>query len=190
MFHIINTRVLALVALLAVGGGLQADIIIRAGPVTVRVGQGVSVNVRPVVNVEVRPLMVPRGTPAMPPAAPTSLPVLPPDGVPLQIAPPAPPVPLPGADTTRSVSEKPQTTTQGTQTIYDFATSFKPSAGTHEAVVMHPYSNTPVKISFTLPDGTPSVKIKGGLRRAVEFNYGNRVVEVWFYRNGQVVVRN
>ena len=44
--------------------------------------------------------------------------------------------------------------------------------------------------NFTLPDGSPTVRIKGGLRRAVEFNYGNRGVEVWFYRDGRVVVRN
>src|SRR5437879_1740217 len=150
MFTIINTRLLALITLLAVGGSVRADLIIRAGPVTVRVGHGVSV--------EVRPHMVPPCLPLMPPAAPASIPVQPPDGVPLEIAPPAPPVPLPGADTTRTVSEKRQTT----QSIYDFATSFKPSAGTHEVVVMHPYSNTPVKVNFTLPDGTPTVKIKGG----------------------------
>jgi hypothetical protein len=123
----------------------------------------------------------------MPPASPVGIPLLPPDGVPLEIAPPAPPVPLPGADTTRRVSEK-APSTQGTQSIYDFAASFKPSAGTHEVVVLHPYANTPVRVNFTLPEGTPTVKIKGGLRRAIEFNYGSRVVEVWFYRNGQVVI--
>jgi hypothetical protein len=178
MYHILNTRLLALVALLAIGGGLRADIIIRAGPVTVRVGHGVSV--------DVSPRVCPPGVPSMPPAVPVGVPLLPPDGVPLEIAPPAPPVPLPGDDTTRKVSEK----RQSTQTIYDFATSFKPSAGTHEAVVVHPYTNTPVKVSFTLPEGTPTVKIKGGLRRAVEFNYGNRGVEVWFYRDGRVLVKN
>ncbi len=174
MNTLFNSRLLALIAVVSLTGGLRADIIIRAGPVTVRVGQGVSV--------EVRPHMVP----PMPPAAPVGVPVQPPDGVPLEIAPPAPPVPLPGADTTRKVSEKPRTT----PTIFEFAASFKPCAGTHEAVVVHPYTNTPVRVSFTLPEGSPTVKIKGGLRRAVEFNYGNRGVEVWFYRDGRVVVRN
>ena len=50
MFNSITNRLLALLALLAVGGSLRADLIIRAGPITVRVGQGVSVEVRPRVS--------------------------------------------------------------------------------------------------------------------------------------------
>jgi hypothetical protein len=130
-------------------------------------------------------------TPAMPRAepAPTPLPVQPPEGVPLEIAPPAPPVPLPGAGTppeTRTVSSAPK----GTQTIYDYVASFKPAAGSHEIVVLHPYTNNPVKVSFILPEGSPSVRVKGVVRKAIDFNYGNRDVAIWFYRDGRVLVKN
>jgi hypothetical protein len=102
-----------------------------------------------------------------------------PPGVPLEIAPPAPAVPLPG----REASSRPPT-------IQEFAAGFHPSAGNHEVVVLHPYTNSPVKVSFALPPGSPQVKVGGILRRCVEFKYGKHHTEIWFYRNGQVKVKS
>ncbi len=167
-----NFRVLGVVALLGVCSTAWADIIIQTGPVTVRVGNGVSVDVHP------RPRML---VPTMP-TAPTGPSVEPPPGVPLEIAPPAPPVPLPGNGTPRTVGQP--------MTIYEFAGCFKPTPGTHEMVLLHPYSGCPVKVSFCLPEGCPTVKVKGGLRRCIEFSYGKRDIEVWFYRDGRVKVNN
>jgi hypothetical protein len=135
----------------------------------------------------------PSVTPVMPRAepAPRALPVQPPDGVPLEIAPPAPPVPLPGGGTppeTRTVTSPPKG--KGTQTIYDYVASFKPAAGSQEIVVLHPYTNYPVKVSFTLPEGTPVIRVKGVVRKAIDFNYGTRDVAIWFYRDGRVLVKN
>jgi hypothetical protein len=43
-------------------------------------------------------------------------------------------------------------------------------------------------VCFTLPPGCPKVCVKGALRRCIEFDYGKREVEVWFYRDGRVKV--
>src|SRR5262245_28436384 len=164
-------RLLSVVVLLGVCSAAWADIVIQTGPVTVRVGNGVGVRVGHAVDVEVRPR--PRMLVPTMPTVPTSPSVEPPPGVQLEIAPPAPPVPLPGNGTTRTVGQP--------MTIYDFAGCFKPTPGTHEVVLMHPYSGCPVRVSFCLPEGCPRVTVKGSLRRCIEFNYGKRDIEVWFY---------
>ena len=55
--------------------------------------------------------------------------------------------------------------------------------------VTHPYTNSPVKVSFALPSGSPQVKVGGALRRCVEFRYGKHHTEIWFYRDGRVNVK-
>lgn len=164
MRRICNSRLLAFAVLFGLSSAAWAEIIIRAGPVTVRVGQGVGVEVRP------------RAMPAR--AAEAGPDVQPPEGVPLEIVPPAQPVPLPGSKAVRP------------PTIQEFTAGFKPTPGTHEAVILHPYSNCPVKVSFCLPDGCPKVRVKGSLRRAIEFNYIGKDVQIWFYRDGRVKVNN
>src|SRR5436190_1187434 len=163
MRHPILSRLLAVAALLVLAGIARADFNLQRGVVGVRVGPG-GVEVRaPFVNVysgpagvDVRAPFVHIRTPGRMPAvicppAPAVVPVQPPADVPLEIAPPAPPVPLPSAQPApdkREASSSPART----QTIYDFTASFKPAAGSHEAVVLHPYSNAPVKVSFVLPE--------------------------------------
>jgi hypothetical protein len=74
-------------------------------------------------------------------------------------------------------------------TVKDFATTFKPlpSGATYEVVFQHTFTGKPVKVSFTLPPGTPRKVTAGKLR--LEFRYGiGRTVVIRFYRNGSVKV--
>lgn len=181
MRFLLSARLLALVALMVVAGFASADFAIQNRWVTVRIGPGVGVEVRPngvtpLVNVEV-------GGRAPVPMMPReeNLPVQPPPGVPLEVSPPAKAVPLPGAREAGNPGGR-------VPTIQEFAASFKAAPGNYEVVVMHPYTNCPVKVCFNLPQGCPKVCVKGVLRRCVEFDYGKCEVQVWFYRDGRVKV--
>lgn len=67
----------------------------------------------------------------------------------------------------------------------EFAAAFKPLPGTHEVVLLHPGTNQPVNVVFTLPQGTPKVHV---LRRALIFDYGRQEVEIRFQTGGRVKV--
>jgi hypothetical protein len=68
----------------------------------------------------------------------------------------------------------------------EFVRSFRPIPGTHETVLLHPWSKTPVKVTFTLPAGTPRVS---ATRRDILFDYGRYRVHVVFALGGAVRVR-
>lgn len=159
-----SLSVLAGLALLT--PALAGDIVYQGKKAAVRVGPGGVEVLAPGVRVEVRPHLL-RPAPV----------VQPPEGVPLQIAPPAPPVPLPGA--TRP------------PTIDEFVAGFKPTGGHFEVTLLHPFTNCPTKVCFALPPGCPKkVKVGGCLRRCIEFDYGKKEIEIWFYRDGRVKVNN
>jgi hypothetical protein len=68
-----------------------------------------------------------------------------------------------------------------------FAAAFRPQAGHHEAVLLHPATGQPVKVGFTLPDGEPrKVRV---LRYRVAFDYGRKTIALIFRRDGTVQVR-
>lgn len=175
MIHLSRIGWLAALATVAVAAESQAGFVINAGPVTVRIGPNVGVEVRPVMNLEVRPGQRMPARTLQPQANPN--PVQTPPGV--EIAPPAPPVPLPGAKAQKET----------VPSIQEFAASFRATAGTHDVVVMHPFTGQPVQVSFKLPAGTPNVHIKGAIRRCIEFDYDDTDVEIWFYKDGRVQVK-
>jgi len=173
MRHTTKCGLSALAALALFTSSSLADFAIAGRFFSVRVGRGGVDVTAPGVHVVV-------GRPACNPMPMKPAPVvLPPDGVPLEIAPPAERVPLPGERPSRP------------PTIREFIAGYKPTPGKQQIEVVHPFTNAPVKVSFTLPEGNPQrVRLGGGLRRSIEFKYGGKDVEIWFYRNGRVVVRN
>jgi hypothetical protein len=68
----------------------------------------------------------------------------------------------------------------------EFARAFQPVAGTHEVVLLHPRTKNPVKVVFTLPEGTPRVSVG---RRDLRFDYGRDQVRIVFAIGGGVRVR-
>jgi hypothetical protein len=72
-------------------------------------------------------------------------------------------------------------------TVAEFARSFQPAPGTYEVVLMHPFTNCPVKVCFTLPPGCPK-SVKMHHRRRLEFDYAKRDVNLIFDRRGGVKV--
>jgi hypothetical protein len=156
-----TTRLIAVLALAVAAGATpaRADFVLRVPFVTVEVGRpGVTVQVGRV------PLSFCRPAPTPAPAA-----VVPADQPPSPFAVPVPP----------PVSSK-------ALTLDEFATAFKPVAGTHEVVLLHPGSGQPVTVTFTLPEGSPQVRV---LKRQIVFDYGKHDVEVHFRIGGRVQVR-
>jgi len=69
---------------------------------------------------------------------------------------------------------------------YEFARTFQPAPGSYDVVLTHTRTLAPVRVSFTLPPGTPRVR---ALPHALVFEYPNRQeVEVRFAVGGQVRV--
>jgi hypothetical protein len=154
-------------------------------------GAQVSVTVRsPYINVDVRKdgagrkqvrLHVPgwfnvqlpwRSPYALPPAAePAPEEIAPPRARPPDAAPPVVPA-VPG-EAVRPL------------TLREFAAVFQPAPGNHEVLLVHPLTQAPVPVRFTLPPGAPKVRVH---RRELEFDYGKREVEVRFLRGGRVKV--
>ena len=67
----------------------------------------------------------------------------------------------------------------------EFAASFKPLPGTYEVVLLHPFTQQPVKVAFTLPRSAGYYRVR--VRpRFIEFDAPDHVVEIRFFRNGQV----
>ena len=52
--------------------------------------------------------------------------------------------------------------------------------------LLHPGSGQPVAVTFTLPDGTPKVRVH---KREIVFDYGKHDVEVHFRLGGRVQVK-
>jgi hypothetical protein len=73
-------------------------------------------------------------------------------------------------------------------TLSEFAAAFNPKGGRYEVVIQHPATGQPVKVSFSLPDGTPRrVKVH---RRDLEFDYRGKEVSIRFLRGGEVRVKD
>jgi len=71
-------------------------------------------------------------------------------------------------------------------TMDEFAASFKPAPGKYEVMIVHPLSGEPVKVAFTLPEGTPK-RVTVRLRE-IDFEYARSEVSIRFIRNGMVRV--
>lgn len=166
----------ALAAVCAAAAECRAEVVVQTpvgafvfGRPAPRCAPGVDVQVGPFAGVHVRPApYVPTGgVPVLPPPAP--LPPQPvPDGLPVL----PPPQPL--------------VVTPAVPTMEQFAATFKPCPGTYEAFIIHPKSGEPVKVTFSLPEGTPcKVKVK---RREIDFDYGKHSVSIRFRINGSVSV--
>lgn len=70
--------------------------------------------------------------------------------------------------------------------LAEFLDGFQPRGGRHVVTVLHPTTKEPVTVSFRLPPGKPKeVRL---LSRELEFDYGNRGVDIRFLRNGRVRV--
>jgi hypothetical protein len=161
----------------------QADVFVRVPFVRVYVGQpgvnvrvpflGINVNNGPPVLVAPLPVPPPP-VPAVP--APQNVPQMPP-------LPPEPaPVVVPPPPTAAVVAPRPQT-------LNEFASSFRPAAGSYEVVLINPITNHPVKVNFTLPEGSPKVRV---FPRRLEFDYGSRrnSIEIRFDRKDTVQVQS
>jgi hypothetical protein len=153
--------------------GVRADVVVHTPWVSVEVRQPEVVIQAPFVS-----LRIPRRMAAPASAARPALPLPPGDPPPIPVAPP--PLPTPPATTTRAPATVP--------TLPEFASSFVPKPGVHEAVLMHPASGQPVKVRFLLPEGAPRrVRV---FRYRLTFDYGRHDVALVFLRNGTVRVRN
>jgi hypothetical protein len=73
-------------------------------------------------------------------------------------------------------------------TMDDFAKCFRPTEGHHRIWIVHPCSNRPVEVCFTLPCGRlREVEVN---RHSIEFEYSSaRDVRLVFHHNGTVSVR-
>jgi hypothetical protein len=92
-----------------------------------------------------------------------------------------PPVPLPIPVAVAAAENR-------VPTLSEFAATFNPKGGRYEVVIQHPATGQPVKISFSLPDGTPRrVKVH---RRDLEFDYRGKEVSIRFLRGGEVRVKD
>jgi hypothetical protein len=166
-------------ALTALAGAAEAQVVIRAPGVFVQVGRPIVVQAP-----GARVIVSPPGGPAAPapvfPVAPTPLPVDP--GAP-------PPVPLEGVPVRPVPPVVPGTVVPGPRvmTVAEFAASFHPSCGGNfEVVLQHPCTCQPVKVCFHLPRCPKRVcVVKGGL----QIRYGLcKAVAVRFCPDGGVRV--
>jgi hypothetical protein len=152
---------LAVGATLALAASARAQVVVATPWVTVQVQRGAGVSVQtPWITVEVG------GRMGIPGVAPPSRPM--------------PPVAPKSKGEAAAVRRAP--------TVAEFATSFEPTAGPHEVELIHPGTGQPVKVAFTLPEGTPSkIRVR---RRSLDFEYGRQDVSIRFLIGGRVQVRN
>jgi hypothetical protein len=169
MNRFVGVWLTTIVAVLAVTSASRAEVVVQTpvgtfvfGRMAPRCGPGVDVQVGGIVGVHVRP-----GPVVAPPISPdVALPIVPPSNVlpaprPLDAPPPA-------------------------VTLQDFAASFKPCPGTYEVCIVHPKTGEPVKVTFSLPEGSPS-KVRM-TRRELDFDYGKYRVAIRFRHDGSVSV--
>jgi hypothetical protein len=179
----------ALAGMLCCAGGAQAQTYIKAPFVRIQTGGPdgpVYVKV-PLVTVDVPAkypgyYLVPVYTAPAVPAPP------PPD--PVYVVPPQPPtvvVPPPVVTPPPLVVPPPPVVVPKNAVLnhYQFAKTFVPTPGPHVVTIIHPGTNAPVEVSFTLPPGTPRVE---ALPRAVVFSYGITEIEIFFGLKGKVKV--
>jgi hypothetical protein len=201
------TGALVFVLALPAIASAQPNVIVQVPYADIRVGPGgVLVNtpwigVRLPRAVPVRTMTAPvpaTGTPSSPAVPPPPAPA--PDNqapvvsrfVPAQPVPDSPttptvPVrdPLPLLPNTVPESRRPDAPLRAS-TFETFVATFKPAPGTYEAILIHTHTNQPVKVTFTLPEGTPRRVLVN--RHAIEWDYGQRYVKVGFFPNGETRV--
>jgi hypothetical protein len=176
----------SLAALVALTASARAQVTVQVPFVTVQTGPG-GVYVRaPFVTLQVpRSVVV---SPAPAPVASAPVEVLPP---PQRIGDPIPvPLPKPG-QTDFSVPVPVRDVPAATRplTHREFAATFKPAPGTYDVVLLHPVTNRPVQVSFTLPPGQP--RAVRTWPRQLNFDYGSRRdVGIRFLADGRVQVTN
>ena len=186
MRHITRFWLPALAALVGLASTARAQVTIRVPFVSVQVGGGVYVRA-PFVRVAVPgyygvpasgSYVVP--TPVMPATE-----VLPP---PRAIGDPIP-VPIPQAGQTDFSVPVPLPRSTRPQTPQEFTESFKPAAGSYDVVLLHPVTNKPVQVNFTLPEG--SARKVRTFPRQINFDYdGRHDVTIRFLADGRVRVTN
>jgi hypothetical protein len=184
---------LALAGAAALVPAARADVVICVPYVKVAVGPVIEVRA-PFVHI-----VIPRraraagadATGLAPPARPAPAAVLPkPRSVPGRDDPP----PVPKEEEVRDArvqsvaGARPAVTPARPMTPAQFANSIKPGGGTYEVVLEHPFTGAPVKVTLTLPPGTPrKVRVS---RLRLQLDYGRKVITVRFFRNGTVQVRS
>jgi hypothetical protein len=114
-----------------------------------------------------------------PQGAPVQQAAIPPASEPPYVPGAPPPVPLP-IPVEAAASRAP--------TLTEFAATFRPKGGRYEIVIEHPMTGKPVRVSFTLPEGTP--KRVNVHRRGLDFEYRGKEVSIRFLRGGEVRVRD
>jgi hypothetical protein len=155
----IRHPLLAALALAAAASSAQAQVIVRAP------GVRVVVPARPALT---QPTV-------LPPAVPVELsapPAVPIDAAPARLVPPV-------------------VSAAGVPTVADFVSTFQPSSkgGRYEVVLLHPCTNCPVKVCFTLPCRCPK-KVRC-TKAGFEVRYGLcKAVAVRFLADGSVHVRD
>ena len=96
--------------------------------------------------------------------------------------PPPPPPPEPvQATLTAAVQPVPNRAL----TIDEFVRTFQPTAGRYQVALLHPRTNSPVTVAFTLPEGTPRVRLSN---RELAFDYGRQEVDIRFLLGGRIEV--
>jgi hypothetical protein len=160
----------SLLALAATAVPARAEVFVQTPWACIRVGRPAPTRVV---------VQTPWVTVGVSPSAPAAAPAAPPAAEPVYVPGAPPPVPLPiPVDTAPA----------GAPTLSEFAATFRPKGGRFEVDVVHPATGRPVRVSFTLPEGTPRrVKVH---RREVDFDYGGKQVSIRFLRGGEVRVRD
>ncbi len=194
MRRTLATGILTLAILGLTADVSRADVVLQIGGFGLRIGCNTPNCIQIAIPTRTRKVMT---TPV--PAPAPGLPVAPPPGLPLEIAPPASGVPqvvpqaLPGPALTPSVSPAPSATIVTPAplarplSVREFASVFKPVCGSHQVMLVHPFTGCPVQVCFNLPNGCPKVKVH--FRRELEFNYGRQGnVEIHFDRSGRTWV--
>ena len=196
----------ALIALLACTAPSRAQVFIRAPFVRVAVGQPAWPGGPAPVYVRAPFVQINNGYPAplvFPPPVvinpapivvnPSPAPVIvnpPPAQAPEVLTPPTPvpQVPVqPGASTIQPPpAPVPQVVPNRPMTVDEFAKGFRPAAGKYQVTLLHPRTNAPVTVAFTLPQGNPRVRVTN---RLIDFDYGRQEVEIRFLLGGRVEVK-
>jgi len=181
---------LILLGALALTTTAQAQVVVRAPGVYVEVGPAVIVRAW---GVEV---FVPRR--AAKPLPPAAVPPMKPVGVaPAAVDPSVPPVPkeedlllpspIPVPGTKEKVPVTPVALTRAV-TLGEFVASAKPfKPGVYDVMLLHPYTNKPVKVSFELPVAPRRVSVT---KTRIEFRWGVfKGMDLQFEPDGTVRVK-
>lgn len=177
MTRTLRTLLPALAAFAGLTSSARAQVTIQVPFVTVQTGNG-GVYVRaPFVNLQI-PRSIIVAQPVETPPPPERL------GEPI-------PVPLPKPGQTDFSVPVPvlRPTVARPQTHREFVETFKPAPGSYEVTLLHPITEKPVLVSFTLPAG--QARNVRSWPRQINFDYGGRRdITIRFLADGSVRVMN